>query len=153
MPSDTDMFLLPCSQIEQLFLLLSASRYWNQITFTGKRLAFGDGGSVDNLAVTPLLRRRITKIIATVAASQNISSSANASDWAGYQYDLAGLFGACPPTHPAYDKDGTIIGTPVDLFNRKLQVWWDMQHIAAPQQSWLPSNSPNACSCSDVDHY
>jgi hypothetical protein len=97
--------------------------YWNQITFTGKRLAFGDGGSADNTAITPLLRRRVTRIISTIAASQNISASPNASDWAGYQWDVAGLFGACPPTHPAYDQDGTIVGTPVDLFNRKLQVF------------------------------
>jgi hypothetical protein len=41
---------------------------------------------------------------------------------AGYQYDVSGLFGAAPPTHPSYDKDGTITGVPVDLFNRKLQV-------------------------------
>lgn len=41
---------------------------------------------------------------------------------AGYQYDVSGLFGAAPPSHPSYDKDGTITGVPVDLFNRKLQV-------------------------------
>jgi hypothetical protein len=40
----------------------------------------------------------------------------------GYQYDVSGLFGAAPSTHPAYDPDGTITGVPVDLFNRKLQV-------------------------------
>jgi len=39
----------------------------------------------------------------------------------GYQYDVSGLFGAAPESHPSYDG-GTITGMPVDLFNRKLQV-------------------------------
>eukprot|EP00878_Enallax_costatus_P004763 GHUV01005014.1.p1 GENE.GHUV01005014.1~~GHUV01005014.1.p1 ORF type:complete len:688 (+),score=137.57 GHUV01005014.1:137-2200(+) len=118
----TNMFQ-PTATITRELTGTEVLQYWNQIDFTGKQLAFGDGGSADNLAITPLLRRRIPKIIATVAASQNISGSPNASDFAGYQWDVAGLFGACPPAHPAYDKDGTIVGTPVDLFNRKLQVF------------------------------
>ncbi|KAF8071044.1 hypothetical protein HT031_001126 [Scenedesmus sp. PABB004] len=97
-------------------------RYWSPIAFAGGEVPFADGGSADNLAVTPLLRRRVANIIACVAASQNISG-ADAADWGGYQLDVSGLFGAAPASHRDYDKDGTIVGTPVDLFNRKLQVF------------------------------
>jgi hypothetical protein len=96
--------------------------YWNQIIFEGQTLAFADGGSADNLAITPLLRRRIQKIIVCVAASANISSAAGPADWAGYQWDVSALFGAAPPTHSSYDGNGTVVGIPIDLFNRKLQV-------------------------------
>jgi hypothetical protein len=96
--------------------------YWNQITFEGQTLAFADGGGADNLAITPLLRRRVPKVVVCVAASANISSAAGPADWAGYQYDVSGLFGAAPTSHPLYDKDGRIVGIPVDLYNRKLQV-------------------------------
>lgn len=60
-------------------------RYWSPISFTALNLPFGDGGGVDNLAVTPLLRRRMTKIVVLVAALKGTMDVANASDWAGTQ--------------------------------------------------------------------
>jgi hypothetical protein len=57
-----------------------------------------------------------------VAASANILSAAGPADWGGYQWDVSALFGAAPPTHPSYDENGTVVGIPIDLFNRKLQV-------------------------------
>ena len=35
-------------------------RYWNQVNFNGTKQNFADGGGTDNLAVTPLLRRKVT---------------------------------------------------------------------------------------------
>eukprot|EP00879_Flechtneria_rotunda_P023516 GHRR01024878.1.p1 GENE.GHRR01024878.1~~GHRR01024878.1.p1 ORF type:complete len:572 (+),score=153.32 GHRR01024878.1:161-1876(+) len=97
-------------------------RYWNEIDFTGAEIPFADGGAADNTAITILLRRRVIKIVACIAASQNITGL-DATDWAGYQWDISGLFGAAPPTHPSYKPQGTIVGTPVDLYNRKTQVF------------------------------
>jgi hypothetical protein len=58
--------------------------YWSPLALnTSSEVAFGDGGSADNLAVTPLLRRRVTKMVVAVAAMQNVSSVADAADWAG----------------------------------------------------------------------
>jgi hypothetical protein len=69
-----------------------------------------------------LLRRSVPKIIVCVAASANILSAAGPADWGGYQWDVSALFGAAPPAHPSYDENGTVVGIPIDLFNRKLQV-------------------------------
>lgn len=60
----------------------------------------------------------------------------------GYQYDVSALFGAAPPTHPSYDRDGTITGVPVDLFNRKLQVRIALRPPSAPQCSMACCNCP-----------
>lgn len=57
-----------------------------------------------------------------IAASNSVTEARDAADWGGYQYDVSALFGAAPAQHSSYDKDGTITGVPVDLFNRKLQV-------------------------------
>jgi hypothetical protein len=40
-------------------LYLSAVRYWNKVNFKGMKQSFADGGGTDNLAVTPLLRRKV----------------------------------------------------------------------------------------------
>lgn len=40
--------LLPCRR-----------RYWNKVNFKGMKQAFADGGGTDNLAITPLLRRKV----------------------------------------------------------------------------------------------
>lgn len=44
---------------------------------------------------------------------------------AGYQWDVAGLFGAAPPSHPAYGKNNTVTGVPVELMNKNTQVQFD----------------------------
>eukprot|EP00775_Hariotina_reticulata_P012591 gene12591-12723_t len=98
-------------------------QYWNQVDFSGGLLSFADGGAVDNLAVTPLLRRRITRLVVCVSASKNITNTTSAAEWGGYQWDISGLFGASPATSPGYDKNNTITGIPVELYNRKMQVF------------------------------
>ncbi|WIA31484.1 hypothetical protein OEZ86_002377 [Tetradesmus obliquus] len=118
----TNMFQ-PGGEITRQLTGTEALDYWNQITFEGATLAFADGGSADNLAITPLLRRRVPKIVVCVAASANISAATSPADWAGYQWDISALFGAAPPTHPSYNENNTIVGIPIDLFNRKLQVF------------------------------
>lgn len=35
------------------------TRYWNKVNFEGMKQSFADGGGTDNLAVTPLLRRKV----------------------------------------------------------------------------------------------
>lgn len=35
-------------------------RYWNNVNFKGSKQSFADGGGTDNLAVTPLIRRKVT---------------------------------------------------------------------------------------------
>ena len=64
-------------------LAYAAYRYWSPLNFTAQNIPFGDGGGVDNLAVTPLLRRRMTKIVVLVAASKSTTENTNASDWGG----------------------------------------------------------------------
>jgi hypothetical protein len=49
----------------------------------------------DNLAITPLIRRRVARIISCVAISH--APTTNASYWASVQWDVAGLFGAVGP--------------------------------------------------------
>ncbi|GBF94754.1 hypothetical protein Rsub_07637 [Raphidocelis subcapitata] len=93
--------------------------YWSPVDFQGSRRKFADGGGADNLAVTPLVRRRVERIIACVAASA--APDTNASDYARTQWDIAGLFGAVPPT--AVNKRGTINGMPVGLFNNFTQIF------------------------------
>ncbi|KAF6265852.1 hypothetical protein COO60DRAFT_765794 [Scenedesmus sp. NREL 46B-D3] len=58
-----------------------------------------------------------------VAADANISSAASPADWAGYQWQISALLGAAPATHPSYSENNTIVGIPIDLHNRKLQVF------------------------------
>lgn len=126
-PQGVSMFAaLLCLQRDVAALCVCALRcvcsYWSPLNFTSETIAFADGGSVDNLAVTPLLRRRMTKILMLVAASDSVTAATDAADWGGLQYDVSGLFGAAPATHPSYNPDGTITGVSPDLFNRKLQV-------------------------------
>ncbi len=67
----------------------------NQQDYTGERVAFADGGGIDNTAIIPMLRRGVRTIIACIAT---ITSPVNltSSQWAVSQYDVAALWGATP---------------------------------------------------------
>ncbi|KAG2499381.1 hypothetical protein HYH03_002956 [Edaphochlamys debaryana] len=97
-------------------------QYWNTRNYTGARLSFADGAGADNLAVTPLLRRRVQHVIACVAASH--SADVSPADWAVAQYDVAGLFGAVPLNATQYEglKEG-ITGVQPGVYNQALQVF------------------------------
>jgi hypothetical protein len=65
-------------------------RYWNQVNLSGgEKLPFGDGAGADNTAITPLLRRRVPKIIAIVAAIKSVTDM-TAEQWAGNQWETSG---------------------------------------------------------------
>ena len=83
-------------------------------------MPFADGGGVDNLAVTLLLRRKVAKIIICVAALAP-STNTTAEEWTSVQYDIAGLFGAVPVDNPPF-RNGLINGMPVEHWNRMLKV-------------------------------
>jgi hypothetical protein len=55
----------------------------------GAKLPFGDGAGADNTAITPLLRRRVPKIIAVVAAIKSVMDM-TAEQWAGNQWETSG---------------------------------------------------------------
>jgi hypothetical protein len=68
----------------------AACRYWNQVDLSGgAKLPFGDGAGADNTAITPLLRRRVPKIIAVVAAIKSVMDM-TAEQWAGNQWETSG---------------------------------------------------------------
>ncbi|PNH12072.1 hypothetical protein TSOC_000999, partial [Tetrabaena socialis] len=106
------------------YALTGAERlqYWNQYDYRGATLSFADGAGADNLAVTPLLRRRVSSILVFVAALN--SADMSPADWAVAQYDVAGLFGAVPANATSYEglKNG-ITGVRPDVFNKALQVF------------------------------
>lgn len=52
-------FFLPCLPPN----LPATGRYWNQVNFKGGKQSFADGGGTDNLAVTPLLRRKVCRAV------------------------------------------------------------------------------------------
>jgi hypothetical protein len=56
-------------------------------------LPFGDGAGADNTAITPLLRRRVPKIIAVVAAIKSVMDM-TAEQWAGNQWETSGVLAA-----------------------------------------------------------
>ena len=89
-----------------------------QFNYTGERLGFADGGGVDNTAIIPLLRRRVTKIIAGTATTAPLDT--NSTDWAKLQWDIAGLFGAVSPD--SFNKTGKVNNMPVADFNSFMQV-------------------------------
>jgi len=60
-------------------------------------------------------------MVVCISSNRNITNTTSAADWGGYQWDISGLFGASPLTSPQYDKNNTITGIPVELFNRKMQ--------------------------------
>lgn len=81
-------------------------RYWNQVDLSGgEKLPFGDGAGADNTAITPLLRRKVPKIIAIVAAIKSATDMA-VEQWAGNQWETAGGLPAemCHVWHTADQK-------------------------------------------------
>ena len=75
-----------------------------------------DGGAIDNTAITMLLRRGVSNVIACYAAKQPIVNTTSSEQWALELPAIAGLFGAVPPSK------GKVHGTPVEAFNKMLQV-------------------------------
>jgi hypothetical protein len=90
-------------------------RYWNQIDMSGGRFAFVDGGAVDNTAITMLLRRGVSSIIACYAAKKPIANM-TLEQWGAELPAIAALFGAVPSTK------AKVLKTPVERFNKMLQV-------------------------------
>lgn len=93
-------------------------QYWNPVDFTGGKRNFADGGGADNLAITPLLRRGVRRILCGVAIG---APPEGAVSWAQYQWDVSGLFGAVPPDPSK--KNDQVNGVDVDVFNRFMQVF------------------------------
>jgi hypothetical protein len=56
-----------------------------QVNFQGQRQPFADGGGTDNLAVTPLLRRRVKTIVACVSNNAAVMPDTTADTWAANQ--------------------------------------------------------------------
>ncbi|KAF6255568.1 hypothetical protein COO60DRAFT_1661215 [Scenedesmus sp. NREL 46B-D3] len=98
--------------------------YWNQVNFKGQRQLFADGAGTDNLAVTPLLRRRVQAIVACVASVEPLLPNTTADHWAAIQWDVSGLFGAVPLQHKSF-KAGKVLGTgsTPEQLNRASQVF------------------------------
>ncbi|KXZ56638.1 hypothetical protein GPECTOR_1g575 [Gonium pectorale] len=106
-----------------LYALTGTERlqYWDPVNYTGGELSFADGAGADNLAVTPLLRRRVTHIVVCVATAN--SADMTPADWAVAQYDVAGLFGAVPLNVTSYKgMEEGITGVRPDVFNKALKV-------------------------------
>jgi hypothetical protein len=59
-----------------------------QVNFQGQRQPFADGGGTDNLAVNPLLRRKVETIVACVATSEPVLPDTTADHWAAIQVRL-----------------------------------------------------------------
>lgn len=56
-------------------LYLSAVRYWNKVNFKGMKQSFADGGGTDNLAVIPLIRRKVRHRHKLLRHSTSVRSS------------------------------------------------------------------------------
>ncbi|WIA11773.1 hypothetical protein OEZ85_011867 [Tetradesmus obliquus] len=98
-------------------------RYWNQVDLSGgEKLPFGDGAGADNTAITPLLRRKVPKIIAIVAAIKS-ATDMTVEQWAGNQWETAGLFGVCPPGHGRNFERFAESYEAVDVFNKRSKVF------------------------------
>ena len=68
--------------------------YWAGKDFVSKGRPFADGGSLDNLAIFPALRRGTRLLLVCQSASSPIQD--DAASWAAWAYDVAGYFGAIP---------------------------------------------------------
>ncbi|KAF6265849.1 hypothetical protein COO60DRAFT_1697550 [Scenedesmus sp. NREL 46B-D3] len=98
-------------------------RYWNQVDISGgEKLPFGDGAGADNTAITPLLRRRVPKIIAIVAAIKSVMDM-TVEQWAGNQWETSGLFGVCPSGHGRNFERFAESHEAVDVFNKRNKVF------------------------------
>eukprot|EP00928_Gymnodinium_smaydae_P034525 TRINITY_DN24441_c0_g1_i1.p1 TRINITY_DN24441_c0_g1~~TRINITY_DN24441_c0_g1_i1.p1 ORF type:complete len:562 (-),score=87.86 TRINITY_DN24441_c0_g1_i1:55-1740(-) len=87
----------------------------------GQDVQFGDGGGTDNIAVLPAVRRGMRKLIICAAVGTPPDD-----DWAGYNYDISGLFGATPEGRGPAVRAGTVSAAD---WNRHIQVFerraWD----------------------------
>lgn len=92
-----------------------------QINFKGQRQPFADGGGTDNLAITPLLRRRVRNIVSCIAMVAQADNNTNIDDWAVAQWDIAALFGAVPLANSAI-KRGQVNGMSPAQLNKATQV-------------------------------
>jgi hypothetical protein len=82
---------------------------------SGGRFAFADGGALDSTAITMLLRRGVSSIIACWSAKRPIANM-TLEQFSMEQADIAGLFGAVPSTKEK------VVHTPVEQYNKVLQV-------------------------------
>jgi len=94
--------------------------YWNCMGSTDG-VQFGDGGGTDNIGVLPALRRGVRKLIVCCALGK-----APDNDFAGYNWDISGYFGATPdgqgPSVRAGNVDAAAWNNHVRVFERAA---WD----------------------------
>jgi hypothetical protein len=56
-------------------------RYWNKVNFEGMKQSFADGGGTDNLAVTPLLRRKVSTCTTGMITSRSWHDQQHGQQW------------------------------------------------------------------------
>eukprot|EP00300_Choanocystis_sp_HF-7_P042525 c9269_g1_i1.p1 GENE.c9269_g1_i1~~c9269_g1_i1.p1 ORF type:complete len:650 (-),score=151.20 c9269_g1_i1:140-2089(-) len=89
--------------------------YWCSPDDDERTLAFSDGGGFDNIAILPLLRRRVSKILCLVAAAENNHMTPD-DDHDFNMLDVATLFGAARPDLELFAVRG-------DDLNKRCQVF------------------------------